>query len=285
MVKKELLIMPHKKKTDINANQGGHRHLQAGKWRFVYFLLVPTLWLSACKANPSASTPTTSTTGIQETSEVLPSQTTTRSTDLPPIVPPTAELTATTIPATITPTPTQALVIETSPTACGLPTVVAPTLPAEIPGYTQLDKSAGLHITGKYVIIDLAHYRLEVTGMVDHPLTLKFEDLGCLPRVETSAPIICPGFFEDTANWAGASLASVLELAKVQPRAINIRLFSADGYSVSLDINKARNEMNFLAYEWNGEPLPILHGFPVRAVFPGMTGGYWLKWLVKIEVF
>ena len=40
----------------------------------------------------------------------------------------------------------------------------------------------------------------------------------------------------------------------------------------------------FLAYELRGEPVPILHGFPVRAAFPGLPGFYWVKWLVKIEV-
>jgi DMSO/TMAO reductase YedYZ molybdopterin-dependent catalytic subunit len=175
--------------------------------------------------------------------------------------------------------------IETNPVECGQPTVVAPTLPATIPGYTELDRSTGLHITGKYVVIDLASYRLEVTGMVDNPLKLSYEDLRCLPRVKTSAPILCPGFFEDAANWAGASLAGVLELAKVQPSATMIRLTSADGYSVTVIMAAAQTGKNFLAYEWNGEPLPILHGFPVRAVFPGMVGGYWLKWLVKIEAY
>jgi DMSO/TMAO reductase YedYZ molybdopterin-dependent catalytic subunit len=41
---------------------------------------------------------------------------------------------------------------------------------------------------------------------------------------------------------------------------------------------------SFLAYELRGEPVPILHGFPVRAAFPGQPGFYWVKWLVKIEV-
>jgi len=41
---------------------------------------------------------------------------------------------------------------------------------------------------------------------------------------------------------------------------------------------------NFLAYEWEGEPLPIVHGFPVRAVFPALNGSKWVKWLVQIDV-
>jgi DMSO/TMAO reductase YedYZ molybdopterin-dependent catalytic subunit len=43
--------------------------------------------------------------------------------------------------------------------------------------------------------------------------------------------------------------------------------------------------ISILAYAWEGEPLPILHGFPVWAVFPELDGSTWVKWLVKIEVY
>ena len=41
----------------------------------------------------------------------------------------------------------------------------------------------------------------------------------------------------------------------------------------------------FLAYEWAGEPLPVVHGFPVRAVFPESGGSFWVKWLVEIVAY
>ena len=270
--------MRKKEKSEFHAQQGGNRHLRTSKWRFVYLLLAAAVGLAACTGSPVALAPT-------GTSAPSPAPGATITSPPPSTATTAPSSTETPGPATATPTPTQPPLIETSPIDCDQPTVVAPTLPANIPGYTELDRSTGLHITGKYVVIDLASYRLEVTGMVDNPLKLSYEDLRCLPRIETSAPILCPGFFEDRANWAGASLRSVLELAKVQGGATNIRLVSADGYSVTLPIATVQSGQNFLAYEWNEEPLPILHGFPVRAVFPGMVGGYWLKWLVKIEVY
>ncbi len=39
---------------------------------------------------------------------------------------------------------------------------------------------------------------------------------------------------------------------------------------------------NFLAYEWMGRPLPVLHGFPLRAVIPCQDGFAWVKWLMEI---
>jgi DMSO/TMAO reductase YedYZ molybdopterin-dependent catalytic subunit len=165
-----------------------------------------------------------------------------------------------------------------------LPTVVAPTPPAEIPGYTELDPGTGLHVTGTTVEIDLATYRLEVTGKVDNPLSLSYDYLRCMRKVETHCTLVCPGFFQDDATWAGVPLIDVLELAGLQQEARSLRLISADGYDTLVSLDLALKEENFLAYEWEDEPVPILHGFPVRAVFPALEGNKWAKWLVEIEV-
>jgi DMSO/TMAO reductase YedYZ molybdopterin-dependent catalytic subunit len=169
-------------------------------------------------------------------------------------------------------------------TACVLTPVLAPTRPAQTPGYAELDETTGLHITGEAVEIDLADYRLEVTGKVDHPLSLTYDDLRCMTKIERRPELVCPGFFEDHATWAGVPLSEVLEQADVQPGAAGLRLVGADGYSALATVEMATSGKSFLAYEWEGEPLPILHSFPVRAVFPGHAGSSWVKWLIRIEV-
>lgn len=171
-----------------------------------------------------------------------------------------------------------------TPTACVLSTIVAPTRPAETPGYTELDETTGLHITGEAVEIDLAEYRLEVTGNVDQPLSLTYDELRCMDKVEGRPTLVCPGFFEDIATWAGVPLADVLELAGVQDDAGGVRLIGADGYSAIVTMETASSDKSFLAYEWEGEPLPMLHGFPVRAVVPDHNGNVWVKWLIRIDV-
>jgi len=169
--------------------------------------------------------------------------------------------------------------------SCVLPIVMDPTPPAEIPGIAELDPSTGLHVTGSAQTIDLETYRLEIDGMVDYPLKLSYDDLRCMPKIEVQTTIICKGNFEDTAVWAGASLQYILELAGVQPQAENISLIGADGYGPSVSLEDAMSGRSFLAYEWEKQPVPILHGFPLRAAFPGLLGANWVKWLVKIEVY
>lgn len=169
-------------------------------------------------------------------------------------------------------------------TPCGLPPIVIPTPLAVTPGPAELDPSTGLHVTGQAQVIDLDSYRLEVSGLVESPLSLTYDDLRCLPKIEIQTTIVCKGNFDDTAVWTGVPIKTILELAGVKPEAAEILLFGADGYVIGVDMERALSGTSFLAYELRGEPVPILHGFPVRAAFPGQPGFYWVKWLVKIEV-
>ena len=170
------------------------------------------------------------------------------------------------------------------PAPCTLSPVTVPSLPDKIPGYTELDPDTQLHVTGTAQVIDLTSYSLEIAGAVVKPLNLKYDDLRCMPKIESRPTLVCPGFFEDTATWSGVSLDYLLELAEVKDSASHIRLVSADGYATLVEIKEARSGKSFLAYQWEGEPIPILHGFPVRAVFPDSEGNKWVKWLVRIEV-
>ena len=163
--------------------------------------------------------------------------------------------------------------------------IVPPKMPTLIPGYAQLDPDSGLHITGTPVELDLNAWRLAVTGAVQRPLSLDFDDLRTLPRVRSRSTLVCPGYFEDNAVWEGASLAALLELAAPLDEAKGVNLVSADGYSTWISMEEARARHNFLAYEFaGGRPVPVLHGFPVRAVFPSLSGSKWVKWRVEIQV-
>ena len=173
---------------------------------------------------------------------------------------------------------------EVTPGACQLRPVTQPPWPDKTYTPNELDSETGLHITGRPQQVDLATYRLQVTGLVDHPLSLTYDELRCLPNVTSDPALICPGVFIDQASWTGVPIKYILELAGVQQGANTLSLVSADGYEVQIPLDTASADRNFLAYEVNGEPLPIQHGFPLRAVFPSMWGSYWLKWLIEIRI-
>ncbi len=63
-----------------------------------------------------------------------------------------------------------------------------------------------LHTTGNPRQVDISEYRLVVDGLVDHPLSLSYEDLLKYPAVTETVLLICPDFFVDNAEWTGVPL-------------------------------------------------------------------------------
>jgi len=72
-----------------------------------------------------------------------------------------------------------------------------------IPGFNELDKTTNLHVTGGYRVINVADYRLKITGLVDHPISLTYDNLRCMTKISASPLLVCPGVFEDQATWSG----------------------------------------------------------------------------------
>jgi DMSO/TMAO reductase YedYZ molybdopterin-dependent catalytic subunit len=166
---------------------------------------------------------------------------------------------------------------------CVAAAVVAPTA-VPYPGYTQVEPSTGLHVTGPAKHVDVDTYRLEVTGLVDHPLSLSYDEVRCLPKVAAHVRLECPGFFADDLNLAGVTFASVIALAGPQSGAKSIRVISVEDYSMGFTLDEIQVEDNFLAYQWEGQLLPASHGFPLRGVMPTRAGSSWVKWVRQLEL-
>lgn len=169
-------------------------------------------------------------------------------------------------------------------TPCALPTIAVPPTPEFVPPLNQTDPSTGLHVTGVREQVIFTTYRFRVTGAVVQTLEYTFDQLRCLPKVTSETSMTCPGFFTDVTTWGGVPMEEILQRAGLKPEASTIVLVSAGGYEIALSLAEARQPGNFIAYEWDGKPIPQLNGFPVRAILPGMYGSQWVKWLKEIRV-
>jgi DMSO/TMAO reductase YedYZ molybdopterin-dependent catalytic subunit len=187
------------------------------------------------------------------------------------------------VPAGDTPTPNAPPMSPSPAGTCVAAAVMAPT-PVPYPGYTQVEPSTGLHVTGPAKLVDLDTYRLEVIGLVDHPLSLSYDEVRCLPKVKAHVRLECPGFFADEVNLAGVTFASVIALARPQPGAKSVRVASVEDYSMGFTLDEMQIEDNFLAYQWEDQPLPASHGFPLRGVMPTRAGSNWVKWVRQLEL-
>ena len=141
-------------------------------------------------------------------------------------------------------------------------------------------------ITGKYPEVSTDSYRLEVSGLVDHPTTYTFEDLQKLPATTLKKTFQCvTGWQVPDVEWKGVLLSDILDAAGVQEGAVGITFESYDGAdSESLTIDQARLSDVIVAYEMLGKPVTREHGGPVRLYVAPMFGYKSLKWLSAIRV-
>lgn len=137
--------------------------------------------------------------------------------------------------------------------------------------------------------VDVKNWSLRITGKVRKPLVLRYEDIlerASLKKMVTLQCIdnLVAGELISNANWKGVSLKTLLKEAEPFPSVVDVAMFGADDYSDSIPINRAMEYDVFLAYEMNGEPLNKDHGFPLRAVVPGIFGIKNVKWLTEIQL-
>jgi len=137
--------------------------------------------------------------------------------------------------------------------------------------------------------VSAAGWKLSLAGAVATPLEMSYEEIAAQPRKALPVTLECAenppgGGLVSHAEWAGVSLASLLEKAQPRPEARFVRLSGADSFARSLPLAKAMHPDTLVAFQMNGERLPEQHGFPLRAVIPGWYGMDSVKWLRGMEV-
>ena len=166
------------------------------------------------------------------------------------------------------------------------------------------------HLANVPLDIDPASYKLNVSGLVERPLSLSLSELRSeFKETEIIAVNQCSGnsrgFVEPrvgggqlgngamgNAKWRGIPLKLVLDKAGVKAGAVQVTFKGLDApllpttpeFVKALNIDHARDGEVLLAYSMNDADLPLLNGFPLRLVVPGYFGTYWVKHLTEINV-
>ena len=181
-----------------------------------------------------------------------------------------------------------------------LPAAKAPA--AALPAATDLAKNPTPFVTpnSSFYRIDTAYsvpqvvadtWSLTIHGMVAKPLTFTLADLLAMPLIERYITLACVsnevgGNLISTALFRGVLLAPLLRQAGLDANADQLVCRSVDGMTIGAPVAQVMDGRDaMLAVGMNGQALPIIHGFPVRMVVPGLYGYVSAcKWIKEIEV-
>ncbi len=140
--------------------------------------------------------------------------------------------------------------------------------------------------------VDPDSWSLSFTGMVDNPYTLTFDEILAMDEIEEHiVTLSCVsnevgGGLVGTANWLGVPITALLERAGVQEGATQFVGRSVDDWTAGFPTSALDDGRTaLLAVGMNGEPLPIIHGFPARLVVAGLYGYVSaVKWIEEIHL-
>ena len=169
---------------------------------------------------------------------------------------------------------------------------------------TPLDTVFGTSSLAGIPEVDVTDWKLDITGLVNTPISLSFDDLKSLPKRSLETVFVCSGNphfptrpSRKAANvqWAGVDLAELLNEAGIDASATHLWSYGLDfgenddqeelpHYGKDMPLSRLDEGDVLIAYELNGEPLTVKNGFPARLVIPGFYGTNSTKWLCRLEL-
>jgi DMSO/TMAO reductase YedYZ molybdopterin-dependent catalytic subunit len=159
-----------------------------------------------------------------------------------------------------------------------------PEIAARVPPGQRLVKSWPVLHFGSIPRFDGEHWDLEVSGLVEEPFTLTYQELLDLPRVAVDADMHCvTGWTTLDNTWEGVSFRTIVERAKPTDEAKWVIAHGANGYTSDLSFEAMDDADVLLAWRNHGEDLTAEHGWPLRLVVPKRYAWKSAKWLTGLE--
>jgi DMSO/TMAO reductase YedYZ molybdopterin-dependent catalytic subunit len=132
--------------------------------------------------------------------------------------------------------------------------------------------------------VDIDTYKLEISGLVDTPVELTYEDVLQLDAYERKITLYCVEGWNATILWKGVLIEDILDQAGIGEEANTVIFHSVDGYTTSLPLETVISNQLILAYNANDLPLPDEMGYPFIVVAESKLGYKWARWVSGIEL-
>jgi DMSO/TMAO reductase YedYZ molybdopterin-dependent catalytic subunit len=152
------------------------------------------------------------------------------------------------------------------------------------PGQILTSKWPVLHY-GNVPRVDPTTWTFEVSGLVDRPFTLTYDELLSLPRKTVQCDMHCVTTWSRLDNaFEGVSVQELLVRAGVQPAARYCLVYAEQGFTTNLPLSDLDRPDNLIALKWSGEWLTPEHGWPARLLVPHLYLWKSAKWVRGIDL-
>lgn len=151
----------------------------------------------------------------------------------------------------------------------------------------------GQYRTEKWPILDLGHkpniakasWTLTVDGACQHPITLSWDGFMALPQASDTSDFHCvTAWSKLNMHWGGVRFAELLALVAPNDDARYVMCHAYDDYTTNLPLVECMKPDVLLVHTYEGQPLPVEHGGPVRMITPQLYAWKGAKWIRRIEL-
>jgi DMSO/TMAO reductase YedYZ molybdopterin-dependent catalytic subunit len=132
-------------------------------------------------------------------------------------------------------------------------------------------------------VINPNTFKLIVDGAVERPMQLSMKDIQSLPLISMVIQHVCVEGWAAIVQWRGVRLYDIAKLVQPKAGARYVYFESADNYYESWDIASALHPQSLLAYQKNGQDLPVENGAPLRLASPIKLGYKQSKWVIRVS--
>lgn len=128
-------------------------------------------------------------------------------------------------------------------------------------------------------------WSMTVSGLVDNPRTWSWQEMHSLPGSTYFGDIHCvTSWSKFDVTFTGVSVDTLLDAVGLRPEAAFVMAHSTTGYTTNLPLEDVRGGKAWVVWEYDGQPLPVQHGGPVRLLVPHLYFWKSAKWITRLEL-
>jgi len=150
---------------------------------------------------------------------------------------------------------------------------------------------SGQYLTKKWPVLSYERtskmptdWKLKITGKVENPFELTWEEFLALPRTTMTADFHCVTTWSRYDNtWEGMHIREILQRARPLPSAKYVTAHSWTGYTTNLPVADLNDDDVMIVIKHDSKDLEPDHGGPVRLIVPKLYAYKSAKWLDGLE--